>query len=293
MRKLTLFPTLTKPPVINKIFTYLKMNIPKIKYQEFLNKVADSHIESKTNELIYLYSPDIKPGNPKYNFKKRMEELRIKTSIDKTQIVNQIDSIIKRYNLNLERDNQLQITSWLRLAIILSQKHGISTANILNIYISWRKKEGKRISKLHSNKNLIDLDYFILKGDEDIHEITIDFIGVSNYKKPLSKEELNSKPRKVGINNYKKIKEYIDNAAKDRKCKDIYFETYVDKTNNIKRHEFNGNIESLYLFMRDTRGLDVKYYIFRKVISDFVKTYYKYNRPERFATKPFIKLKRK
>ena len=263
------------------------MELLKTTYSDFLDKVTSSHLDyliTHKNDSFTIYEPKIKQ-----RIKDKLEIFITEKSINIEELKENIDKKVKDYLKEITPRTQLPITSRMRLAIIINQHHQINIKNIIEYYKEWRSNEGRGILILSSPKHnkTIYIDSFILKGTNEIEEFNHKWIGL---KPALIKNTPRNNKRKkpdsgVGQRNYSNIKRAINAAAVDINCNEIYYQTYIDN-NNKKLHEFNGNISSLYRFMTEKRGLSVKESVFRKVVSDFIKTYYRKNRPPREITKP-------
>lgn len=247
------------------------MNIPKLSYRDFLSYIARSNIV-----FAIKSNSNIQNNKPRLTIKAEIEEIK--------KLVN--NKVIENFpTINTERNINLALLT--RIALYLSIELNINSMKFLSKYNIWRESEGKDIFVFYSAKlnKRIDVDQFILKGKRDIDEFQYEWIGLKpalSENTPINKNRI--KPDSgVGQKNYLKLKNAINSAALEKKIPRLYFQTFI-KEDETTLHEFNGSRDQLYFLMKTRTKLDMKQSIFKKIITDFVKVYYRKDMPQRLNT---------
>ena len=247
------------------------MNIPKIRYEDFLEDLARSHspyiIKSSSNVI------SIESTQPRLITRYEVEEIK--------KILNKF--IIENFPI-INTEIELNLALLTRIAIHLSLNLNINAKRFLSKYNKWRESEGKGIFVFYSEKlnKRINVDQFLLKGKQDIEDFHHEWIGL---RPALSKNTPRNKNRikpdsGVGQNNYLYLKKSINSAALKNKIPGLYYRTFI-KDEKTTLHEFNGSRDELYTLMKKITKLDMKQSIFKKIITDFVKVYYRKNMPQK------------
>lgn len=247
------------------------MDIPKIRYEIFIDDLSRSHI----NFILKSRPNLLNNENSKSRMIARHEFEEVKDLIHNL-IVENFPAISKESEFNL--------ALLTRIAIYLNLDLNINASKFLNKYNLWRGAEGKGIFVFYSDKlkKRISVDQFILKGKKNIEEFDYEWVGLKpalSKNTPLNKDRIKSDSG-VGQKNYLKLKKAVNSAALKNKIPGLYYQTFI-KDDKTTLHEFNGSRDDLYFLMTKITKLDMKQSIFKKIITDFVKVYYRKNMPKK------------
>lgn len=124
------------------------MNIPLLTVNEFIKNINqnENQIKSDSNESNTL--------------KIKIDILKIK--VNDRKILELINQLIP----DLKEEKQYNILLWARLALYLRAKHSINTNAIINLYLSWRKNQGKSFTHVFNKESdkIISIDYFMIRS---------------------------------------------------------------------------------------------------------------------------------
>ena len=124
------------------------MNIPLLTVKEFIKNINQND------------NPILLDNDESNAFKTKIG--RLKTMLNNKKTFELINQLIP----DLKEEKQYNILLWARLALYLRVKHSINTNAIINIYLSWRKKQGKSFTHVFNKESdkTISIDYFMMKS---------------------------------------------------------------------------------------------------------------------------------
>ena len=124
------------------------MNIPLLTVKEFIKNINQND------------NPILLDNDESNAFKTKIGRLKTRLNNKKTfELINQLIP-------DLKEEKEYNILLWARLALYLRVKHSINTNAIINIFLSWRKKQGNSFTHVFNKESdkTISIDYFMMKS---------------------------------------------------------------------------------------------------------------------------------